>query len=353
MKYKNLFYYAHVNIIGGVETFFWEIAKKYGKDHDITLLYKTGDRLQLQRLRELIRVVQYTGGIVQCEKAFFGYAHDALDQIEADEYIQIIHADFKDPYLARNGYAPKVSALFDRYVCVSENNRASFEELTGEVCEQCYNPITPVKPRKVLHLISATRLTPEKGLQRMKKLAAALDNAGVRYLWTVYTNSPQRIDSPNVIFRPPCLDMADWIADADYLVQLSDTEGYSYSILEALCLGTPVIITPLPVRYELQVKDGVNGIVLPFEMDEIPVERIVKGLKKFRYTPQPDRWNELLLPGKGDYVYDPDREVTVRSRILYQDLQLGRLVKQDEVLRMPYPRALELEDRRWVSIIGD
>ena len=353
MKYKNLFYYAHVNIIGGVETFFWEIAKKYGKDHDITLLYKTGDRLQLQRLRELIRVVQYTGGIVQCEKAFFGYAHDALDQIEADEYIQIIHADFKDTYLARNGYAPKVSARFDRYVCVSENNRASFEELTGEVCEQCYNPITPVKPRKVLHLISATRLTPEKGLQRMKKLAAALDNAGVRYLWTVYTNSPQRIDSPNVIFRPPCLDMADWIADADYLVQLSDTEGYSYSILEALCLGTPVIITPLPVRYELQVKDGVNGIVLPFEMDEIPVERIVKGLKKFRYTPQPDRWDELLVPGKGDYVYDPEREVTVRSRILYQDLQLGRLVKENEELRMKYPRALELEDRRWVSIIGD
>ena len=353
MKYKNLFYYAHVNIIGGVETFFWEIAKKYGKDHDITLLYKTGDRLQLQRLRELIRVVQYTGGIVQCEKAFFGYAHDAIDQIEADEYIQIIHADFKDPYLARNGYAPKVSARFDRYVCVSENNRASFEELTGEVCEQCYNPITPVKPRKVLHLISATRLTPEKGLGRMRKLAEVLDTSGVRYLWTVYTDSPQHIDSPNVIFRPPCLDMADYIADADYLVQLSDTEGYSYSILEALCLGTPVIVTPLPVNPELQIKDGVNAIVLPFDMEEIPVDRIAKGLKKFRYTPQPDRWNELLVPGAGDYVYDPNRTVRVRSRILYQDLALDRLVKEDEELEMPLKRAEELEARRWVSILGE
>ena len=55
--YKNLFYYKHVNAIGGVETFFYEIAKKYGKDHDITLLYQTGDPKQLQRLRELIRVV--------------------------------------------------------------------------------------------------------------------------------------------------------------------------------------------------------------------------------------------------------------------------------------------------------
>lgn len=353
MKYKNLFYYRHVNAIGGVETFFWEIAKKYGKDHDITLMYKTGDRKQLQRLRELIRVIQYPGGIVQCEKAFFGYAHDALDQIEADEYIQIIHADFKDPYLSRQGYLPKVNGKFSRYVCVSENNQASFEELTGIECEQCYNPITPVKPRKVLRLISATRLTPEKGLKRMRKLAEALDKAGVRYVWTVYTDSAEHIESPNVIFRPARLDMTDYIADADYLVQLSDTEGYSYSILEALCCGTPVIITPLPVRYELQVKDGVNGIVLPFEMDEIPVDRIVKGLRKFKYTPQPDRWNELLLPGKGDYSYDPEREVTVRSRILYQDLQLGRLVKEGEVLRMPHPRALELEDKRWVSIIGD
>lgn len=353
MKYKNLFYYRYVASIGGVETFYWEIAKKYGKDHDITLLYKDGDRKQLQRLRELIRVVQYTGGIVQCERAFFGYAHDAIDQIEADEYIQIIHADFKDPYLAAHGWRPRLDRRFSRYVCVSENNAASFEELTGQACEQCYNPITPEKPRKVLHLISATRLTPEKGLERMQKLADALDAAGVRYLWTVYTDGPERIHSPNVVFRPSRLDMADWIADADWLVQLSDTEGYSYSILEALCLGTPVIITPLPVRYELQVKDGVNGIVLPYEMDEIPVERIAKGLRKFKYTPQPDRWNELLLPGAGDYRYDPEREVTVRSRILYRDLQLDRLVKDGEVLRMPYPRALELEDKRWVSIIGD
>ena len=351
--YKNLFYYKHVNVIGGVETFFYEIAKKYGKDHDITLLYQTGDPKQLQRLRELIRVVQYAGGIVQCERAFFGYAQDIIDQIEAEEYIQVVHADFKDPYLSKNGYMPKVNQKFSRYICVSENNAASFEELTGQACELSYNPITLAKPRKILHLISATRLTPEKGLSRMEKLAEALDAAGVQYIWTVYTNSKVVIRSPNVIIRPTRLDMTDFIADADYLVQLSDTEGYSYSILEALCLGTPVIVTPLPVLPELQVKDGVNGFVLPYEMDEIPVDRIVKGLKKFKYTPQPDRWAELLLPGAGDYHYDPDRNVTVRSRILYRDLHLQRLVKEDEVLQMPYWRALELEAKRWVSMIGD
>ena len=177
--YKNLFYCKHASDIGGVETFYYEIAKKYGKDHDITLLYKTGDQKQLQRLRELIRVVQYTGGTVQCERAFFGYSSDIIENIEAEEYIQIVHADFKTPILAQAGWKPNTHPRFTQYVCVSENNRKSFEELTGKPCEACYNPITPVKPGKVLHLISATRLTGEKGGQRMKSLAETLDAAGV------------------------------------------------------------------------------------------------------------------------------------------------------------------------------
>jgi glycosyltransferase involved in cell wall biosynthesis len=44
----------------------------------------------------------------------------------------------------------------------------------------------------------------------------------------------------------PRLDIRDYIADADYLVQLSDTEAWSYSVLESLSLGTPVITTPIP-----------------------------------------------------------------------------------------------------------
>ena len=343
--YKNLFYYASVNTIGGVETFFWEIAKKYGKTHDITLLYKTGDRGQLQRLRELIRVVQYTGGMVQCEKAFFGYSQDLLHQIEADEYIQIVHADFKDPHLYGHGYRPKVDPLFDRYVCVSKNNAASFEELTGIRCEQCYNPITMAKPRKVLHLISATRLSGEKGLGRMRKLAETLDAAGVRYEWTVYTDSKDTIQSPNVFFRLPRLDMADYIADADYLVQLSDTEGYSYSILEALCLGTPVIVTPLPVNPELQVKDGVNAIVVPFDMSEIPVDRIVKGVKKFKYTPQPDRWDEILLPGESSWPEEREKGVTVQATVRYLDLELDQIFEAGQTHVCSWERMLDLEEK--------
>ena len=51
----------------------------------------------------------------------------------------------------------------------------------------------------------------------------------------------------------PELDIRDYIADADYLIQLSDTESYAYSIVEAACLGTPIIATKMPVLDEMNI----------------------------------------------------------------------------------------------------
>ena len=33
--YVNVFYFKNINSIGGIETFFWQLGKKYGKDFDI------------------------------------------------------------------------------------------------------------------------------------------------------------------------------------------------------------------------------------------------------------------------------------------------------------------------------
>jgi hypothetical protein len=41
----------------------------------------------------------------------------------------------------------------------------------------------------------------------------------------------------------PELNIRNYIADADYTVQLSDTEAYCYTMIESLLLKTPVIVT--------------------------------------------------------------------------------------------------------------
>lgn len=347
--YDNVFYYGHVCTIGGVETFFYEIARKYA-DWDLTLLYKSGDSKQLQRIAKYIRVKRWNGEKIKCRKLICGYSFEPrdLDMFEAEEYIQVIHADF----VALKGViTPKLDKRF-RYLAVSENNAVTFEQLTGIRPEVCYNPITLDKPRKVLHLISATRLSPEKGLGRMQKLADALDAAGVRYQWTIYTDSSARINSPNVVYAPIRLDIRDYIADADYLVQLSDTEGYPYSLLEALSLKTPVIVTDLPSNPDSQVVDGVNAWVLPFDMSEIPIEKIEKGLKRFPYKPREDGWGEILVPGVSTWKDEQDRTVTVEAICRYRDLELDdRIFEKGETHECSWERAKNLENKGLARMI--
>ena len=89
----------------------------------------------------------------------------------------------------------------------------------------------------------------------MEKLAAALDSAGIPFQWLVFTNKAERpIDNKSIYYMEPSLDITDYIADADYLVQLSNTEGYCYAVAEALTLGTPVIVTDLPVFREMEIQ---------------------------------------------------------------------------------------------------
>lgn len=346
---KNVFYFADINSIGGVETMFYTLARKYGEKFDITILYRTGDAKQIDRLRKYVRVIQYRGQYIQCEKAFFNFDTSPIETIDAKEYSVILHSD----YHARKitvPYHPKIT----RWIGVSENVTKTARAQSGyKEIETCYNPIIVDKPRKVLRLISATRLTAEKGKHRMKILADALTKADIPFIWTVFTNDTVPIDNPNVVYMKPCLTVTDYIADSDYLVQLSDTEGYSYTILEALCLGVPVITTPCPVYAEMGLNEK-NSFILPFDMSEIPVKAIYKGLKKgFKYEPHADRWEELLAPGKSDFDERAEKEmVKIRVTRLYMDLELdNRVMMVGETLTVRRARAELLIGRGFAEYI--
>ena len=209
------------------------------------------------------------------------------------------------------------------------------------------------KPRKVINLISATRLTPEKGYNRMVTLAEALDKAGIPFHWDVYTDASERIEPFNksVSILQQRLDILDFIAKADYLVQLSDTEGYSYSIVEALSVGTPVICTALPVAEEQGIVNGKTGFILPFDMTEIPVDAIYKGLKPFKVAPRESHYEEVLSPGKAEVDETLPKEYTVRCIRTYQDLQLNRLVRVGEEYTVDRDRANHLEDLHFAEIL--
>ena len=134
-------------------------------------------------------------------------------------------------------------------------------------------------------------------------------------------------------------DLQPYIACADYLVQLSDREGFGYSVLEALTQNTAVICTPFETTKELGVVDGENGYIVPFDMN-FDVHKLL-DVPRFNYHWDNEKirkdWEKLLKmePEK------PKNRGLVRIRITgnYGDMQLNRMVHEGEVLYMTKFRA--------------
>jgi len=340
MKYANVFYVPHFNVIGGIETYIYELVKKY-KDEDITIVYSddTSDKKQLARIRKYARVLKQPNNAkekIKCKRLFVMYRCN-LDLFEADDVIQIIHADYK-----AQGLKPNLDERINKVYGVSKSVAKAYEEISNTKTEVCYNPISIEKPKRVLKLISATRLSKEKGLSRMKILAQELDKAKMPYIWLIFTNKTDAINNPNVIYMNPRLDIRDYIQEADYLVQLSDTEAWCYSVLEALCLNTPVIVTPVPSFKEMGVKNGINGYILPFDMKDIPINDIyTKVPKNFEFEAPKDIYDKLLIKGKK--TYNGEKQVYIRAlKSFYDSVEEQHKTKQSDPWEVSISRAEEL-----------
>jgi glycosyltransferase involved in cell wall biosynthesis len=322
--YSNVFYIPHFNVIGGIETYMYELAKKYSK-YDITVVYSDGDYKQIARLSKYVRVIKYNGEKIKCKRLFIMYKCN-LDIFETEYIIQITHADYKAQNLK-----PNKDPRINEHYAVSKAVAKTYEEISGLETKVCYNPLSIDKPKKVLKLISATRLTKEKGKDRMTILANALTKANIPFLWLVFTNDKNAIDNPNVIYMNPRLDIRDFIAGSDYLVQLSDTEAWSYSVLESLCLETPVIVTPIPCFEEMGIKSGVNGYVLPFNMKDIPINEIYNNIPEFTFKAPKDIYDKLLI--KEPSTYDPSKKVDAICIKRYTDVEHNCHYKKNDKVK--------------------
>lgn len=350
-RLKNVIYFPSFNIIGGVETFCREMALKFGKDYDITIVYKNGDSQQMKHIAEVARIIRFKDGDkIKCDVFIFGWGWDILESVEAEKYIQTFHADYINRKLNPSP-SPKITHRFG----VAENTTKGIREHFdwAKDIQTMYNPYTPRKPRKVLKLISPTRLTPEKGYERMKVLCKALDDAGIPFLWLVFTDQPKPSPHPNMVVLPCRVEgVLDYIADADYLVQLSDTEGYSYSIVEALSVGTPVIATDFAVAREQGIEDGKTGWILPMDMSRIPLDEIYKGVPKFKWKPPESHYETVLSPGKSSWEEDKKQLVKLKSKMRFLDLKHDVIRGNGEEWDDTYERALDLESKGLVEFIN-
>lgn len=315
----NVFYRSNINEIGGLETFFYEMGLKY--DYDMVLIYDRIHPKQLERLEKVMPCIKYEDQHFKCDKLFI-CNNDVriLDTVEAKEVIQMIHGMFKSL-----GIEPNVDPRVTKRIAVSQAAADEYYELTGIMPEVVRNPLNKKELDDVLFLISATRLSSEKGGERMVKLANLLKKANKKFIWFILTNDIVYDFPENVYKIEPTLDIMPWLLTVKgkgYGVQLSDSEGDSYFTRECQSLGIPLLITPVKSFFEQDLEDGKNCYVLPFDMRNIDIEKICNKIPEVEPYIRGDNWSDYLVHNISTYKEDIKMKYKVEALSAFKEYDL-------------------------------
>ena len=291
------------NKIGGIETFIINFCKTFYKEYDITLLCRNID------IDNALKLSQYADVVcepidIECDTLIITSVlidNQMIEKVKYKKIYQMVHSDWSQMKRFWDWEIKKYSPD-TQFIAVSESARDSLKKEYGY--DSIIIPNILIKPyvnsQKTLKLLSLCRLTKEKGFERMKILCDLLEELHIPYIWNVYgTNVYNEQSYKNMIIQKSITkNIGEVIKNHDYVVQLSDTESFCYTMYESLLLGVPVLVTPFP-NAKQEIKDGENGYILPFDMNisKDKIKQIYKNIPqnvKYKQEGVKEKWQELL-----------------------------------------------------------
>jgi len=254
-------YVEFANKVGGISTFIYNWCQYMKAFYDILVLFNRLDADQVDRLGRIVAVQQNDGSPIICDTLILNRLTDKIpDNVTYKKTIQICHACCQQNYT--------IPLDRDYLINVSRAAKDSWGEISKDGI--VIHNLPYIQKKQALFLVSATRVkTVDKGENddRMRKLAEMLRDAEIPFVWLNFSDNKLSNMPYGFVNMPSTLDTQSYIAKADYLVQLSDKEAYSMSILEALNLNTAIIATPFPSLFEEGFIDEIHGYTVPFNMD--------------------------------------------------------------------------------------
>lgn len=306
MKYfKNIIYVANGcnGIFNGYVSWIKNIGFCFSNKYDITILYDEMCAQTYNAFSKMFKCVKLSNDTnYVCNRLLVTYSsyYYPKNIFHLEENYLFIHGNMSDYSNARKF----TDDLYSKYIAVSKTAK---EKAIGyfptDNIEYILNPFklnyNLVKPH--LKLVSAQRNSAEKRPERFIIIARILNELKIPFTWNVFTDATPSVYENGLIYRYCVENPFPYIQDSDYFVLLSDTESLSYSMVEALCLHTKVIATPLEAYNEIGIKDGENGYIIPFEyFDEKNKDKLVELIKKIylnKYKSFNYKFNEKLYDG--------------------------------------------------------
>lgn len=353
--------------IGGLATFIDNFIELMGDKYDITIACDVINEGRYLEWSKKVRVIAYKiKNVMRTPNVReLGEPHDTTREIYCDTLIPLSFLDALPEWIhpkkvVRMVHACKTSPDWeiptdaDETLYVSKTAMDSYGVKNGRVL---HNIIVNPEERALV-LVSATRLpAPDKGKveERMIWLANELNSKGIKFIWLNFADGELPNPPRNFYNMGITSDMQNILKSADYLVQLSDSECWPYSCLEALTNNCACLVTEFPSAYEMGIEDGVNGYIIPFSLD-FDVTKL-RNVPKFNYDYDNEaikaEWVEILGSKPPRHDYKPPEQIQARIKRNYYDMQLGKDVFRGEVYYMTELRANELRAKGLVFMEGE
>lgn len=198
--------------------------------------------------------------------------------------IKTVVAERNDPravnkYWIMNQIEKLIYRRADMILVQTETIREFFTGVLKDRTHIIYNPVNiqPDMVGKALsmpkkkRIVSVARLMPQKRHDVLIKAFAKFSKLHPGYTLTIYGSgsikeSLERLASSlnigeTVIIPGPCKSVHQEILDAEMMCLVSDREGMSNAMIEAMCLGLPCICTKVSGAIDL-IESGKNGILV-------------------------------------------------------------------------------------------
>ena len=346
MQKRLIIFQDRIAEVGGVETHLYNLCLALRNYYDILVLYGSNPKMQqVRRLLPLVDVEHYDKNkTYECDICLRNSLSTIIpENIKAKRYIEMMHADYV--WLKKKRWLFEFWNKAEKLGC-GEFVAKRFKEAYGVDIPYIRNILAPkIETSKVYHFISATRLGAYKGYDRILEMIDMLRKANIKFTWDIFTDSPIPKDKPEEIrVWSQRFNMFDYVADADYTILLSDAEGLPYTVQESLQYGTPCIVTDIGGCTEL-IKDGVNGYVVPLNMDfDI---NIIKKIPKFPEYKGTDvkEWLEYL--GDYEYIEKPIKEIPKMKIKVIKEFK-----NKDTGKKVPVGSIFECDDIRANNIVS-
>lgn len=313
---KIIIYQKLLYVIGGIETWDNNLARTF-EDRNIVFVFSTADKTQMVELSRYADVMlddgdrHYTCDILI--NANYDGSDILLPRTTAKKVYQAIHSDFK-ALKDVNGWTnfnlninPRTDAIFSASTTAQKGLKIGF----GYDSVVVPNILAKADTERPMVFISLTRASEEKGIGRVIQMAREFKRKGYKFIWLLATTlnagdsdqNKRYIEAirgiPEFIIVQPQLYTRELLKFSNYLVQLSDTEAYCYSIREALQQKVPVIATKFDEATKI-IKDGENGYLLDFDLSNLNVDKIFKQVPKIAkpYEEKIDPIWEKVLNGE-------------------------------------------------------